>query len=129
MDSLHGINLLSLIIGIGGLATAILMAFSNYFNKGRFKASSDASQDSVNVFKDENAELRNINLRQKAENSEILTKNRVLIAEATEKDNQIQLLKQLNSQQPNYEKLMSLMTNNHKDVMLKLTDIVKGERK
>lgn len=114
MNDLHSINIGSLVVGVVGLVTGVSGVILNFLNKDRY-------QTQVDVYKPENEELRAINSRKTADMGLLSSQLEVLKAEATQKDNQIRDLKELNSKQPDFERLMSLMSNNHKEVMLQLT--------
>lgn len=118
MNDLHNFNIVSLVIGVTGIIAGVSGVVLNFLNKDRY-------QSQVGVYKPENDELRAINNRKTNDINELSKQNEVLKAEANQKDIQIKTLAELNSKQPDFEKLMSLMSDNHKLVMLKLTDITK----
>lgn len=122
MNDLHSINVWALIGGVVGLVTGVAGVVLNYLNRDRYSARADEVDKSVVIFRNENAELREINQRQK-------TENEVLRAEASKMKDQVTDLKELNSKQPEFNKLMEVMSNNHREMMLKLTDITKKAMK
>lgn len=118
MNDLHNLNIGSLVVGIVGIVAGVSGVILNYLNKDRY-------QTQVDVYKPENEELRAINSRKTADIGELSKQNDVLRAEAKQKDIQITDLKDLNSKQPDFEKMVGVMSDNHRQVMLKLTEITK----
>lgn len=118
MVDLHSFNIGSLAIGIIGIVTGVSGVVLNFLNKDRY-------QSQVGVYKPENDELRAINTRKSSDINELNKQNEVLKAEAVQKDIQIKTLAELNSKQPDFEKLVSVLSDNHRQIMVKLTDITK----
>jgi hypothetical protein len=118
MNDLNSVNVWSVVIGVTGLVAGVSGVILNYLNKDRY-------QTQVDVYKPENEELRAINSRKTADIGELSKQNDVLRAEAKQKDIQIKDLKDLNSKQPDFEKLIGVMSDNHREVLTRLTDITK----
>jgi hypothetical protein len=118
MNDLNSVNVWAVIIGITGIVAGVSGVILNYLNKDRY-------QTQVDVYKPENEELRAINSRKTADIGELSKQNDVLRAEAKQKDIQIKDLKDLNSKQPDFEKLIGVMSDNHREVLTRLTDITK----
>ena len=111
------INFISIAVGAFGIATGVAGVVLNFLNRDRYRAQSD-------IYKPENEELRAINSRKTSDITELIKQNEVLKAEAEKMKDSIKDLKELNG-----EKLITLMSNNHKEVMIKLTDIARKAMK
>ena len=122
MNGLHTFNIVSIIVGVTGIVAGVSGVILNFLNKDRYKTQ-------VDVYRPENEELRAINSRKTADIGNLSKQVDVLRAEAMQKDIQIKDLKELNSKQPDFEKLVGLMSNNHKQIMVKLTDLTKRAMK
>lgn len=105
--------------GYIGYGVALLSGIFAYVNRDRYKTLIN------DIYVPGNKELREQLATERQTTTTLSAQNSTLQAQLTEKESHITDLKELNSKQPDFTKLTTLMSNNHKEVILNLTNLAK----
>lgn len=110
---------LNTITAATGIVVGACGVIYTFLNKDRYKTQVN------DIWKPGNDELR-------AQIAAIREENRILVADNSNMDSKIQndkilitKLEELNSKQPDFTSLLTVMSNNHKEVMLKVSEVLK----
>ena len=106
-------------IGYFGYGVALLSGVFAYVNRDRYKTLIN------DIYIPGNKELRSQLATERQATADLATAKAALTAQLKEKESHIADLKELNSKQPDFTKLTSLISNNHKEIVLKLTELAK----
>lgn len=94
-----------------GAGAALLLAVFAFFNRDRYKTLIN------DIYIPGNNELREQLATAREEIKETTSENAALTATNVEKDNTIKILREANSKQPDFTKLLTTVSDNHKEIM------------
>ena len=119
-------NVLPDYLGYVGYGVGIISSVFAYINRDRYKTLIN------DIYKPGNQELREQLATARTEITDLTSEKTTLQAQVTEKDSRIKDLKELNAQLPNYgalteatNKVITTLSNNHKQTMNRLSDLAK----